>query len=121
MNAFRILTLSVLAGLMLSLAACADRQAANGPMVLLEENGKRRQVPAACFNEAAWLKRGYLKNTDGKGNTLYVLVPETDRPKETAFGQNIGKGRAWYGDRGGGQGRGGMGAVGITGGNGWNR
>ena len=120
MNAFRILTLSVLAGLMLSLSACADRQAASGPMVTLEESGKRHQVPAADFNEAAYLKRGYIKNTDGQGNTIYVFVPETDRPPEQAFGQNIGRGRAWYGDRGGGQGRGGMGAVGLTGGN-WKR
>ena len=117
MNAIRLLSLLALSALLLS--ACADRQAA-GPTVTLEENGKIRQVSAADFNEASYLKRGYLKNTDGQGNTIYVFVPETDRPPEEAFGQNIGKGRAWYGDRGGGQGRGGMGAVGLTGGN-WKR
>ena len=85
MNAFRILTLSVLAGLMLSLAACADRQAASGPMVILEENGKRHQVPAAGFNEAAYLKRGYIKNTDGQGNTIYVFIPKQDYAEQQAF------------------------------------
>ena len=85
MNAFRILTLSVLAGLMLSLAACADRQAASGPMVTLEENGKRHQVPAADFNEAAYLKHGYIKNTDGQGNTIYVFVPKRDYAEQQAF------------------------------------
>ena len=85
MNAFRILTLSVLAGLMLSLSACADRQAASGPMVTLEESGKRRQVPAADFNEAAYLNRGYIKNTDGQGNTIYVFIPKQDYAEQPAF------------------------------------
>ena len=85
MNAFRILTLSVLLGLMLNLAACADRQAASGPMVTLEESGKRHQVPAADFNEAAYLKRGYVKNTDGQGNTIYVFVPKQDYAEQPAF------------------------------------
>ena len=85
MNAFRILTLSVLAGLMLSLSACADRQAASGPMVTLEESGKRHQVPAADFNEAAYLKRGYIKNTDGQGNTIYVFIPKQDYAEQPAF------------------------------------
>ena len=119
LNTSRRIALATLSGLLLC-SACADRQAASGSTVILHEDGKIRQVPAAGFNEAAYLKRGYLKNTDGQGNTIYVFVPETDRPREEAFGQNIGRGRAWYGDRGGGQGRGGMGAVGLTGGN-WKR
>ena len=119
LNIPRRIALAALSGLLLC-SACAHRQSASGPTVILHEDGKIRQVPAAGFNEAAYLKRGYLKNTDGQGNTIYVFVPETDRPPEEAFGQNIGKGRAWYGDRGGGQGRGGMGAVGLTGGN-WKR
>ena len=118
-NTARRIAFAALSGLLLC-AACADRQAASGPTVILHEDGKIRRVPAADFNEAACLKRGYMKNTDGRGDTIYVFVPETDRPPETNFGQNIGKGRAWYGDRGGGQGRGGMGAVGLTGGN-WRR
>ena len=119
MNTARRIALAALSGLLLC-AACADRQAASGPSITLQEDGKIRQVPADGFDEARYLKRGYMKNTDGQGNTIYVFVPETDRPPETAFGQNIGRGRAWYGDRGGGQGRGGMGAVGLTGGN-WKR
>ena len=120
MNTTLRIALVALSALLLC-AACADRQAASGPTVILQEDGKIRQVPAAGFDEAAYLKRGYMKNTDGQGNTIYVFVPETDRPPEEAFGQNIGKGRAWYGDRGGGQGRGGMGATGLTGGNNWKR
>ena len=85
MNAFRILTLSVLSGLMLNLAACADRQAASGSTVTLEENGKRHQVAAADFNEAAYLKRGYIKNTDGQGNTIYVFIPKQDYAEQQAF------------------------------------
>ena len=120
MNTIRLFALAALSGLLLC-TACADRQAAGGPTVILHEDGKIRRVSAANFNEAAYLKRGYMKNTDGQGNDIYVFVPETDRPPEQAFGQNIGRGRAWYGDRGGGQGRGGMGAVGLTGGNNWGR
>ena len=119
LNTSRRIALATLSGLLLC-SACADRQAASGSTVILHEDGKIREVPASGFNEVAYLKRGYLKNTDGQGNTIYVFVPETDRPPEEAFGQNIGKGRAWYGDRGGGQGRGGMGATGLTGGN-WRR
>ena len=111
--------LSILLFASLPLSACADRQAA-GPTVTLEENGKIRQVSAAGFNEASYLKRGYLKNTDGQGNTIYVFTAETDRPYEPTIGGNTGEGILWYGDRGGGQGRGGMGAVGIGGGNGYN-
>ena len=85
MNTFRFLTLSVLSGLMLNLAACADRQAASGSTVTLEENGKRHQVAAADFNEAAYLKRGYIKNTDAQGNTIYVLVPKQDYADQPAF------------------------------------
>ena len=106
-NTSRRIALATLSGLLLC-SACADRQAASGSTVILHEDGKIREVPASGFNEVAYLKR------------IYVFVPETDRPPEEAFGQNIGKGRAWYGDRGGGQGRGGMGAVGLTGGN-WKR
>ena len=120
MNTTLRVALVSLFGLLLC-TACAGRQAASGPTVILQEDGKTRQVPAAGFDEAAYLKRGYIKNTDGQGHIIYVFVPETDRPPEEAFGQNIGKGRAWYGDRGGGQGRGGMGATGLTGGNNWNR
>ena len=115
MNAIRLLSLLALSALMLS--ACADRQAA-GPTVTLEENGKIRQVSAADFNEASYLKRGYLKNTDGQGNTIYVFTADTDRPYEPSMGGNTGDGILWYGDRGGGQGRGGMGAVGLSGGGG---
>ena len=116
MNAIRLLSLLALSALMLS--ACADRQAASGSTVILHEDGKIREVPASGFNEVAYLKRGYLKNTDGQGNTIYVFTADTDRPYEPTMGGNTGDGILWYGDRGGGQGRGGMGAVGISGGGG---
>lgn len=117
MNATRLFFLLAMSSLALS--ACADRQAA-GPTVTLEENGNIRKVSAEGFNEAAYLKRGYIKNTDAHGNPIYVFIADTDRPYEPTIGGNTGEGILWYGDRGGGQGRGGMGAVGIGGGNGYN-
>ena len=74
MNSIQRVFLTALCAVTLSVAACADRQA-TGPMVTLYEGEKIRQVPAGDFNEAAYLKRGYLKNTDARGNTIYVFSP----------------------------------------------
>ena len=116
MKAARFAMLLALSGLALFAASCADRQA--GPTVSLYEGEKIRQVPAQGFDEASYLKRGYIRNTDAQGNAIYVFTPETDRPPEPFMGGNTGDGILWYGDRGGGQGRGGMGAVGLSGGGG---
>ena len=98
----------------LCLAGCAAGRG-EGQTVLLSEDGGTRRIPARCFNEAAYLERGYLKNTTAQGETMYVFISETDRPYEPTMG-NPGQGILWYGDRGGGQGRGGLGAVGLSGG-----
>ncbi|MDR2488992.1 MAG: hypothetical protein LBD42_05835 [Desulfovibrio sp.] len=82
-----------------------------GTTITLEADGEIRNIPAQGFDEAVWLKRGYVKNTDAQGNALYVFVSETDRPPEE-YG-NTGQGSHWYGDRGGGQGSGGMGSIGL--------
>lgn len=105
-------------GLTLLAAACAKDR--TGPMIALYEGESVRQIPARCFDEDAYLRRGYLKNTDARGHTIYTYLPETDRPYEPSMGGNTGQGVLWYGDRGGGQGRGGMGAVGISGGGNYN-
>ncbi len=116
MNSIRLVFSLAMFGVLLT-AGCAGRQAAE-PLVTLHENGRVRQIPARCFDEASYLKRGYLKNTDGQGSAIYVFVPETDRQAEEVLGGNTGQGILWYGDRGGGQGGGGMGAVGLSGGGG---
>ena len=84
MNSIQRVFLTALCAVTLSVAACADRQA-TGPMVTLYEGEKIRQVPAGDFNEAAYLKRGYLKNTDARGNTIYVFVPKQDYQEQPAF------------------------------------
>lgn len=83
MKTVRLAMLLALSGLTLLVASCADRQA--GPMVSLYEGEKIRQVPASDFNEAAYLKRGYVKNTDPQGNTIYVFVPKQDYEEQPAF------------------------------------
>ena len=84
MNSIQRGFLTALCAVTLSVAACADRQA-TGPMVTLHDNGKIRQVPASGFNEADYLKRGYIRNTDAQGNTIYVFVPKQDYAEQPAF------------------------------------
>lgn len=57
------------------------------------EAGAYRNIPAACFNEREYLARGYLKNTDAEGKTIYVLIPATDQPKDITFMGGEGSGR----------------------------
>ncbi len=84
MRLVRFILPLALSGMLLAAAGCAERQAA-GPMETLHENGKVRQVPARSFDESSYLKRGYIKNTDGQGNTIYVFVPKQDYPEQNAF------------------------------------
>ena len=84
MRFVRFLLLPVLYGVVLAVAGCADRQAA-GPTVILHENGVVRRIPAARFDEASYLKRGYIKNTDGQGNVIYVYVPKQDYQEQNSF------------------------------------
>ena len=84
MKIVRFGILSALSVLLLLSASCAGRRA-EGPMVTLYESGKIRQVPAGDFTEASYLERGYIKNTDSQGNTIYVFVPEDDFPEEPAY------------------------------------
>ena len=83
-NTSRRIVFAALSGLLLC-SACADRQAASGPTITLQEDGKIRQVPAADFDETVYLKRGYLKNTDRQGNTIYVFIPKQDYAEQPAF------------------------------------
>ena len=76
--------LMVLPGLLMLLASCADRQAA-GPTITLYESETIRRIPAGDFNEGEYLKRGYIKNTDPQGNTIYVFVPKQDFPEKPIF------------------------------------
>ena len=110
--------LVALTGLLLCSAGCACRQTET---VALNEGGKIRRVPAAGFDEADYLKRGYVKNTDSKGDVIYVRVPATDTPPDSTF-RGMGGGNTENSpptDRGGGQGGGGMGSSGMGAGDNW--
>lgn len=84
MNSLRHVLLAALCAATVSAAACAGSQA-TGPMVTLHENGKIRRIPVSHFNEAVYLKRGYIKNTDPQGNVIYVFVPKQDYTEQPAF------------------------------------
>lgn len=85
MKAMRLALVVLLSGLMAGAVGCAGRQEGGGPMVTLHDNGKIRQVPAQSFDEASYLRRGYLKNTDGQGNTIYVFIPKQDYAEQIPF------------------------------------
>ena len=88
----RFLLLSLLAGMALTAGACAARDT-GAPSVRVWESGGYREIPISRFNERAYLERGYIKNTDAEGNTLYVLIPSTDRPKDVTFLGGTGTGK----------------------------
>ena len=81
-----------------ALAGCAAKSGQE-PGVTVWENGSRRVIPAARFDEAAYLGRGFYRTVDAAGNPLYVLIPETDAPKDITFvaGSGTGKERSFGG------------------------
>lgn len=101
MPRFATLTMLVLmCCAVLFLAACAVcNKTADGPTVKLVEPGKIREVPAACFDEKNHAARGWIKNTDARGQVIYVRIPDTDRKKDTTFlsGPGTGKERSFGG------------------------
>lgn len=87
---------------MIHAAAGAARDKEQGPTVTLIESGKKREVPLAGFDEQRYLARGYLKNTDADGNTVYIFIPDSDREKDVTFIIGSGSGKeASFGGRAG--------------------
>ena len=83
-----------------SVQGCATRSSGpDEPTVTLVEKGKTRSIPERCFDEQRYLAKGYLKNTNPDGRTIYVFIPATDVPPDGTFmiGDSGGKNRSFGG------------------------
>lgn len=89
MKATTIRHAALAACLALFLAGCAcparSGAGAQGPGVLVFKDGKTRAIPEKDFDEARYLKRGYVKNVDPQGRAIYSLIPKTDLKRDDTF------------------------------------
>lgn len=99
MRYFALIMVGIIGALALSGCAAAPPQ---GPSVAVFAGGKTKMVPAGDIDEADYRKRGYIKNSDGKGNTMYVLIPKTDvvEPKPDRGGKREDRLRTGNGGKG---------------------